>query len=144
MRSKRAAHIKALRAIWKVETNDKEFRVRYREQLKERESFQKRPRRVVIEESPVAEEKEDKEEEKEIPTLVPPVPQPILDYAPPVIVEWMEDPYLAYATLKVPPTATKDEIRASFLRLALKHHPDHNGGNSLIFLDVLNAYRTIG
>jgi DnaJ-class molecular chaperone len=35
-----------------------------------------------------------------------------------------------YATLEVSPKATNDEIKASYRRLALLHHPDKNAGSA--------------
>lgn len=34
-----------------------------------------------------------------------------------------------YAILEIPRTATAEEIKKSYLKLALKWHPDHNAGN---------------
>jgi curved DNA-binding protein len=53
-----------------------------------------------------------------------------------------------YQTLGVPKTATPDEIKKAYRRLALKHHPDHNrDGKSAAaeekFKEVNEAYQTL-
>jgi len=48
----------------------------------------------------------------------------------------------AYAILGVPPTATRDEIRAAYRNLALHAHPD-KGGNLEEFNKIKAAYETI-
>ena len=48
-----------------------------------------------------------------------------------------------YATLKVQPTATTDQIRSSYKKLSLKYHPDKTGGDQKAtkhFLAIKNAY----
>lgn len=52
-----------------------------------------------------------------------------------------------YATLGVPKTATAKEIKAAFRRLARKHHPDVNPGDTKAegkFKDVNEAYEVLG
>ncbi len=48
-----------------------------------------------------------------------------------------------YAILGVPKTATADEIKKAFRRLAHEHHPD-KGGNEQKFKDVNEAYQVLG
>lgn len=48
-----------------------------------------------------------------------------------------------YATLGVPRTATADEIKQAFRRLASQHHPD-KGGNTQKFQAIQEAYATLG
>ncbi|MFZ2804453.1 MAG: DnaJ C-terminal domain-containing protein [Patescibacteria group bacterium] len=48
-----------------------------------------------------------------------------------------------YATLGVPKTATDDEIKKSFRRLAHEHHPD-KGGDPQKFKDINEAYQVLG
>lgn len=48
-----------------------------------------------------------------------------------------------YAILGVPKTASDDEIKKSFRRLAHEHHPD-KGGDPQKFKDVNEAYQVIG
>ena len=48
-----------------------------------------------------------------------------------------------YATLGVPRTATPDEIKRAFRKLASQHHPD-KGGNTQKFQDIQAAYDTLG
>ena len=38
----------------------------------------------------------------------------------------MDDPY---RVLRVPPTATDDEVKTAYRKLARKYHPDLNGGS---------------
>lgn len=52
-----------------------------------------------------------------------------------------------YTTLGVPKTATAKEIKAAFRRLARKHHPDVNPGDTKAeskFKDVNEAYEVLG
>lgn len=35
-----------------------------------------------------------------------------------------------FSILELPPTATPDQIRAAYRRLAMRHHPDHNPGDA--------------
>lgn len=48
-----------------------------------------------------------------------------------------------YATLGVPRTATADEIKRAFRKLASQHHPD-KGGDTKKFQDIQEAYATLG
>jgi curved DNA-binding protein len=47
-----------------------------------------------------------------------------------------------YNILGVQPTASDDEIRTAYKRLAMKHHPDR-GGDQATFQDVQEAYSTL-
>ena len=52
-----------------------------------------------------------------------------------------------YATLGVPKTASAKEIKQAFRRLARKHHPDVNAGNSAAeakFKEINEAYEVLG
>ena len=54
-----------------------------------------------------------------------------------------DDPY---EVLGLEPSATRVEIRAAYLRLAKKHHPDKNPGDRAsewIFKEVGRAYETL-
>jgi len=48
-----------------------------------------------------------------------------------------------YAALGVPRTATADEIKKAFRRLASQHHPD-KGGDTQKFQAIQQAYATLG
>lgn len=48
-----------------------------------------------------------------------------------------------YNTLGVKSDATIDEIKASYRKLAQKHHPDREGGNAEKFKEVQKAYDTL-
>ena len=45
-----------------------------------------------------------------------------------------------FDTLGVPPSATDDEIKAAYRRLAMKYHPDRAGGDQTKFDEVKKAY----
>ena len=52
-----------------------------------------------------------------------------------------------YEVLGVPKTATQDEIKKAFRKIALKYHPDRNADNSQaeeIFKAASSAYDQIG
>ncbi len=49
-----------------------------------------------------------------------------------------------YEILGVPKTASKDEIKKAFRKLAHKHHPDKNGGNDSKFKEINEAYSVLG
>jgi DnaJ-domain-containing protein 1 len=52
-----------------------------------------------------------------------------------------------YRTLEVRPSATGEEIKKSFRRLALLHHPDHNADNPFAeghFREIKEAYNILG
>jgi curved DNA-binding protein len=47
-----------------------------------------------------------------------------------------------YSTLGIPKTATQEEIKRAYRKMAAKHHPDR-GGNTAEFQKVEEAYRTL-
>lgn len=47
-----------------------------------------------------------------------------------------------YQTLGVPPTASEDEIKRAYRRLASQHHPD-KGGDTARFQEIEEAYRVL-
>jgi len=52
--------------------------------------------------------------------------------------EWFEKDY--YKALGVPETATEQEIRRAYRKLAKKHHPDANPGSEDSFKEISSAY----
>ena len=49
-----------------------------------------------------------------------------------------------FAILGVSSTATADEIRSAYRRLAKEYHPDHYGGGSEPFQEIQEAYAVLG
>ncbi|MBN1665292.1 MAG: J domain-containing protein [Deltaproteobacteria bacterium] len=49
-----------------------------------------------------------------------------------------------YAILGVTPSASPDEIRAAYRRLAKEYHPDHFTGGSELFQQIQEAYAVLG
>lgn len=49
-----------------------------------------------------------------------------------------------YSVLGVPKTATRDEIKKAYRKLAKEHHPDQTGGNDEMFKKINEAYSIIG
>lgn len=49
-----------------------------------------------------------------------------------------------YSTLGVQKTATQEEIKKAYRKLAMKHHPDRNGGSSDTLSEINNAYEVLG
>lgn len=49
-----------------------------------------------------------------------------------------------YQTLGVDQSASADEIKNAYRRLAMKHHPDRMGGDDTKFKEIQNAYATLG
>ena len=48
-----------------------------------------------------------------------------------------------YETLGIGKKATKDEIKKAFHKLAMKHHPDKNGGDDKKFKEINEAYQVL-
>ena len=48
-----------------------------------------------------------------------------------------------YETLGVPENATVAEIKAAYKKLAMRYHPDRNGGGDVIFKKITAAYRAL-
>jgi DnaJ-class molecular chaperone len=48
-----------------------------------------------------------------------------------------------YATLGVARTASADEIKRAFRKLASQHHPDRVGGSTTKFQEIQAAYETL-
>jgi len=49
-----------------------------------------------------------------------------------------------YSTLGVPKNATQEEIKKAYRKLAMKHHPDRQGGSSEVLSQINNAYEVLG
>ena len=49
-----------------------------------------------------------------------------------------------YEILGVPKTATEDEIKRAYRRLAHQYHPDKNGGDDKKFKEINEAYQVLG
>lgn len=49
-----------------------------------------------------------------------------------------------FAILEIPSTASPEEIRAAYRRLAKAYHPDHFGGDSEHFKEIQQAYDVLG
>lgn len=49
-----------------------------------------------------------------------------------------------YQTLGIPKTATKDEIKRAYRKLAHQYHPDKKGGDEAKFKEVNEAYQILG
>jgi len=48
-----------------------------------------------------------------------------------------------YNILELPDNATQDQIKRQYRRLALRYHPDRNGGDDQRFLEVKEAYEVL-
>jgi DnaJ-class molecular chaperone len=48
-----------------------------------------------------------------------------------------------YSILNIPKTASLDEIKKAYRKLAMKHHPDRNGGDDTQFKKIQEAYDTL-
>lgn len=48
-----------------------------------------------------------------------------------------------YEYLGVSKTASEDEIKKSFRKLSMQHHPDRKGGNAQIYKEINNAYSVL-
>lgn len=49
-----------------------------------------------------------------------------------------------YSTLGVPKGASEEEIKKAYRKMAMKHHPDRNGGDDTVFKQIQEAYDTLG
>lgn len=49
-----------------------------------------------------------------------------------------------YDALGVAPTASDDEIKRAYRKLAAKHHPDKKGGDEARFKEIASAYEVLG
>lgn len=48
-----------------------------------------------------------------------------------------------YSILDIPKSATIDDIKKAYRKLAMKHHPDRNGGDDTQFKKIQEAYDTL-
>ena len=48
-----------------------------------------------------------------------------------------------YAVLGLGATATRDEVKAAYRRLAQRHHPDHPGGSAAKMAEINAAYESV-
>jgi DnaJ-class molecular chaperone len=48
-----------------------------------------------------------------------------------------------YSTLEIDKTATQDDIKRAYRKLAMKHHPDRTGGDDTQFKKIQEAYDTL-
>ncbi len=48
-----------------------------------------------------------------------------------------------YTTLEIPKTAPQDDIKKAYRKLAMKYHPDRNGGDETKFKKIQEAYDTL-
>lgn len=48
-----------------------------------------------------------------------------------------------YSILDIPKTASNDEIKKAYRKMAMKHHPDRNGGDDTNFKKIQEAYETL-
>jgi curved DNA-binding protein len=49
-----------------------------------------------------------------------------------------------YSVLDIPKTASPDEIKKAYRKLAIKHHPDRSGGDDAQFKKIQEAYDVLG
>src|SRR3989344_4805117 len=49
-----------------------------------------------------------------------------------------------YEILGIPKTATEEEVKRAYRRLAHQHHPDKNGGDDKKFKEINGAYQILG
>jgi DnaJ family protein C protein 9 len=57
----------------------------------------------------------------------------------------VEDPKILYTTLTIPTTATSEEIRKAYRKLALKYHPDkHTTKNDSEKVELGKTFQRVG
>jgi curved DNA-binding protein len=49
-----------------------------------------------------------------------------------------------YNTLQIEKTATQEEVKRAYRKLAKEYHPDKNKGDDSLFKNIANAYETLG